>query len=282
MKKKETKEEIGSRTAKTGFKNEDVILSFFNSWKINKISQDFLKFICNNENLSYKRIKGITAERIGGKGEKSDITVEIRTDTTTNIVGISLKKQEEKGYNHLGRREPNVYAEKFKFSETARIALYKYCGIAGYSPIELFEEGKISQKKYETYKDTPFKGKTHREGRGRFFFYELSREEQTALLYEFKDKQEMILTYVLKGEGSLQADYLIITKHTVEDKYIFHIETIEETIKRAKGEVLASKRGTVHLGKITAQRKGGTGGAWQLQFKWANIFPYRTDNKKLS
>lgn len=273
MRKIETKEEIGSRTAKTGFKNEDRILSLFQNWDKNESSQYFLKFICKNENISYESIKRIGAEKIGGRGGKADITIEIITATTIKKIGISLKKQEEKGYNHIDRREPGFFADKFNFSETARLALYKYCGIAGYSPVELYEKGKISQKEYETYKDTPHKGKTHSEGRGRFFLYELNNEEQNVLLNEFKNKQEMILAYILKGEGSLKADYLIITKHTADDEYLFHIETIEETIIRARGNVLASKRGSIHFGKMTAQRKGGTGGAWQIQFKWSNIFP---------
>ncbi|MHA1821952.1 MAG: hypothetical protein ACTSVC_15875 [Promethearchaeota archaeon] len=271
MKEKEDKVKRGSRTAKGGFLNEEIILKYFKEWKTNKYGKRFLKEICKYERIDFNLVKEINVNRVGGKGGKADLVLEI--PLFNKRLGISLKKQEEQGYNHIDRRSAQFFAEKFKFSDIAKLGLYKYCGVEGYSPLELFESKKISEEEYSALKDTPLKGKTHREGKGHFYFYELTKDEQKALLDEFKNKQIQILNFILKGEGKFKADYLIITKHIGEDQYLFYLEPINKTIERAKGTVTPSKRGTIHMGKITIQRKGGTGGATQIQFKWKNIFP---------
>ena len=54
---KESKEEIGSRTAKTGFQNEDKILEMFKNYKNDPISQKWIRYISERDRYISERDK---------------------------------------------------------------------------------------------------------------------------------------------------------------------------------------------------------------------------------
>lgn len=270
---KETWEEIGSRTAKGGFKNEKEVANKFNNWKEDEDAQFWLQSM---EYLLHE-IDSVSAEPLGGQ-YKADVIVQVtKKDKSITKERISCKKQNKQGYNHIERRTVDFYTDQFGFCDITRVGLKKFCGEAGFSPQELFENGKISQTKYQQLQDTPLtRKKPPKEGAGgRFFIEELTTEERMAILEEFTSKLDEILSFILKGEGEFGADWMLITMKP-NDELLFYLEPIEHAIERAKeGGVRQSRRkkSSFKIGTITVQRKGGTGGATNLQFKWTNIFP---------
>ncbi|MHA1878651.1 MAG: hypothetical protein ACTSUC_19580 [Promethearchaeota archaeon] len=269
---------IGSRTAKSGFVNETIIIDKFNNWKDEEISQNWLEFISRNEGFNIADVTSIKADKIAGR-HKSDILLTITLKNGSEYkTGISLKKQDERGYNHIHREDPVSFSNRFNFDSIAKTALLKYCGYQGFSPYDMYKKKKISSDVYYQCDDIPEK-KTHREGTGRFFFDELTQREQKSLLKSFQRNIDSIMEYILRtGKSqSYPADYVICTK-IVDEGILFRIETINEIIRRAlhNGQVRLSgktKHPSIHIGRITVQRKGGTMGASDIQFKWTNIFP---------
>ena len=274
-KKKETRADIGSRTAKEGYDNEEHIMEKINNWKSDQESRDWINFICEIKKIDINDIINIKCSDIPGT-KKSDLRILIETKEEKFTFGIQAKKQNKQGYNHLGRRKVEEYVEKFNFSTNTALGLKKYCGVTGYSPSDLFKSGKLKETEYLNCKDIPEK-KTHSEGTGRFYFSELEKIEQDSIKKDFREKADEIFRYILVGSGEYKVDFMIITKKT--DDLEYHIETIEQTIERAKESteeefINVSRFDNFKMGKhITVQKKGGTGGADYLQFKWTNIFP---------
>ncbi|MFX0107351.1 MAG: hypothetical protein ACFE7R_03640 [Candidatus Hodarchaeota archaeon] len=268
----ESWEEIGSRTAKGGFSNEDRVEKKFNNWEDDNEAKAWLVQM----RYTLDEIDSVTVRKIGGRN-KADILVTISLlDGNQNQERISCKKQNKNGYNHIGRNSVDFYSDKFGFTPVTRRGLKKFCGDTGHSPVELFDQGKITQKEYEQLKAIPQKRKKPaKEAKGgRFYFEELKEEEQKSILEDFKANLQKILNFIIRGEGEYQADWMLITK-SIDGIHQYHLETVDESLMRAWGEVRKSKetKSSFRIGSITVQRKGGTGGATNLQFKWSNIFP---------
>lgn len=79
----------------------------------------------------------------------------------------------------------------------------------------------------------------------------------------------LILNDILKGRGQFASEwFLVILK--LENKIEWVLKPINEVINFYGGEVMFSPQGSLKIGKVTMQRKGGDGGresAKMLQFK---------------
>lgn len=79
----------------------------------------------------------------------------------------------------------------------------------------------------------------------------------------------LILNDILKGRGQFASEwFLVILK--LENKIEWVLKPINEVINFYGGEVMFSLQGSLKIGKVTMQRKGGDGGresAKMLQFK---------------
>nr|WP_270969594.1 hypothetical protein [Campylobacter upsaliensis] len=79
----------------------------------------------------------------------------------------------------------------------------------------------------------------------------------------------LILNDILKGRWQFASEwFLVILK--LEDKIEWVLKPINEVINFYGGEVMFSPQGSLKIGKVTMQRKGGDGGresAKMLQFK---------------
>ena len=167
----ETRAEIGSRTAKEGFNNEEDLRTLFSSWKQSDTAKDMLKSM----GFDLHSIKHIDAIKKGGKS-KTDIQLRVKLkDSTQKIVNLSLKKQNLQGYNHIGRTTVDNYCDLFGFSEITRRALKKYCGVKGFTPEDLLSKGEISKEKYLSLREVKL-NKQHTESGRRFFIDELEKK----------------------------------------------------------------------------------------------------------
>lgn len=71
----------------------------------------------------------------------------------------------------------------------------------------------------------------------------------------------------LRGRGALDADWVLVTRKK-EDKIDWVLKDINFVCNFfAKGNVEITKRSNLKIGRMTAQRKGGTPDPKSLQFK---------------
>ena len=235
--------QLGSETAQGGFRNEEDVVRRFNNWKSDLMAQEWLKSM----GYSISEIELVEAMKVSGS-YKADIQVQIQ-------VTIKLKKEIDcqnlqvklvsnlTGFNQIDKRWVRNYKELWGISDEVEKLLMYFSG-------EL----------------RPYKANT-RDNR-RMFVDEFSEEEQNILLNFFKENKTLILADILKGRGRFSAEWMLVVLKTADTKWA--LKPMNYVLNFYDGEVLISPRGSVHIGKITIQRKGGDNGrdtANMLQFK---------------
>ncbi|MCR2115703.1 hypothetical protein CUPS3783_07215 [Campylobacter upsaliensis] len=79
----------------------------------------------------------------------------------------------------------------------------------------------------------------------------------------------LILNDILKGRGQFASEWFLVILR-LENKIEWVLKPINEVINFYGGEVMFFPQGSLKIGKVTMQRKGGDGGresAKMLQFK---------------
>ena len=104
----------------------------------------------------------------------------------------------------------------------------------------------------------------------RTFLNEMSQTDQDKLVDFVKRNKILIISDLLKGRGEFSADWtLVILKINGESKWV--LKSINEVMNVfGAGDVRITGQGSLKIGKIGMQRKGGDGGresAKMLQFK---------------
>jgi len=246
-KKKNLKEMIalGSKTAKAGFSNEKDVINRFNDWKNDKIAQEWLSAM----NYKVDDIEYVKASKVRGQ-YKADIQVRI-------TITIKLKLQEDvqnlqvklvsnpQGFNQIDKRKIDKYVELWNIPKDITQIL------------KLFT-GEIALTK-----------KDSRDPR-RMFLDEMSQSDQDKLIKFIKENKILIVSDLLKGRGEFSADWtLVILKLNGESKWI--LKSINHVMNVfGSGDIRITREGSLKIGKIGMQRKGGDGGresAKMLQFK---------------
>lgn len=246
-KKRNLKEMIalGSKTAKGGFSNEQDVIDRFNNWEKDKVAQEWLVEM----NYKVEDIEFVKAVKVRGQ-YKADIQVKI-------MVLIKLKKQEDiqnlqiklvsnpQGFNQIDKRWVDKYVVLWNIPQDITKIL------------KLFT-GELNQTKHNL-----------RDPR-RIFLDEMSIEDQNKLLNFFEENKILIVSDLLKGRGEFSADWtLVILKINGTSKWV--LRSINEVMNIfGSGNIHITDKGSLKIGKITMQRKGGDGGrptAKMLQFK---------------
>ncbi len=246
-KKKNLKEMIalGSKTAKAGFSNEQDVIDRFNNWESDKIAQEWLA------EMSYKidDIEYVKASKVRGQ-YKADIQVRI-------TIVIKLKSQEDvqnlqvklvsnpQGFNQIDKRKIDKYVELWNIPKDITQIL------------KLFT-GEIKPTK-----------KDLRDSR-RMFLDEMDQSDQDKLVKFVKENKILIVSDLLKGRGEFSADWtLVVLKLNGESKWV--LKSINHVMNVfGSGDIRITREGSLKIGKIGMQRKGGDGGresAKMLQFK---------------
>ena len=104
----------------------------------------------------------------------------------------------------------------------------------------------------------------------RMFLDEMSKSDQDKLINFFNKNKILIISDLLKGRGEFSADWtLVILKINGESKWT--LKSINHVMNVfGNGDIRITKEGSLKIGKIGMQRKGGDGGrntANMLQFK---------------
>ena len=99
---------------------------------------------------------------------------------------------------------------------------------------------------------------------------EMDKSDQEKIIKFFEKNKILIVSDLLKGRGEFSADWvLVILKANNESRWI--LKSINEAMNVfGSGNVRTTDRGSLKIGKILMQRKGGDNGrdtAKMLQFK---------------
>jgi len=245
MLKMEDKVLLGSETAKGGFRNEDDVINKFNNWKNEKVAQDWLV------KMGYviKEIEFVKAVKISGN-YKTDVQVQvtIKLKEAIDCENLSIKLvSNPKGFNQIDKREVDKYVEMWKIPKDVEEILRLFTG-------------KISSRKDIELKDSR-----------RMFLTEMTEKERDKLVNFFSKNKILVISDILKGRDKFSADWMLIILKKKKNSYEWVLKDINTVMNVfGQGDVIITDRGSLRIGKITMQRKGGDGGresAKMLQFK---------------
>ncbi len=235
----------GSQTAKDGFANEKDIVEKFNNWQEDGEAKLWLKI------MGYKLDEIEYVEAIVLSGYKTDVQVQVtvKLKKTIDVENLQVKLvSNARGKNQIDKRWIDKYAEMWSMPEDVKTILKKYTG---------------------EINPTVKKPKDPR----RTFINEFSETNQNILLGWLSENKCLIVNDILKGRGKFAAEWMLVAQKT-EENTRWVLKPINVVINHfGGGKVIITKRGSVKIGHITMQRKGGDGGketAKKLQF---NINP---------
>ncbi len=231
----------GSNTARAGFQNEDDVVEKFNNWKIDIDAQSWLKIM----EYDLDEIEKIEAVKITGS-HKADVQVKIKIFLKDVIAAenISIKLvSNPQGFNQIDKRWVSKYEEMWAIPKDVVYAL------------KLFT-GEISPT------TTPTKDPR------RMFFYEIEEGLRVKVVNFFEQNKIMVMSDILKGRDKMAASWMLIYQKPTNMWTLLPIAVVMNFY--ATGDVRITNLGSLKIGKVTMQRKGGDGGrdtAKMLQFK---------------
>lgn len=123
--------------------------------------------------------------------------------------------------------------------------------------------GEISPSSFQSKLSSPLRKKN------RIFLDQLPRKYIEKIIRFFETNRILIVSDVLKGRGGLSADWMLVTIAEAKTTILRYIlRDINFTMNFfGQGQVKISPKGSLKIGKITMQRKGGTPDPSKLQFK---------------
>lgn len=186
------------------------------------------------------------------KKADAQVRIIIKIANILKIENLSLKKaNSDADYNQIDKRTVDDYQEMWKFDD--EIAFW----------VKLFT-GELNPKKY-TRKTGVKKFRDKR----RLFLNEMPDEIQEKIISFFEKNRIIIISDIIKGRGGLSADWMLVTRINKETKMTtWTLKDINHVMNFfGGGEIRISPKGSLYIGKITMQRKGGTPDPTKIQFK---------------
>ncbi len=239
------KELLGSETAKSGFRNEEEIINKFNNWEKDKIAQDWLIAM----NYKVDEIESVFAVKITGN-YKTDVQVQvtIKLKKAIDCENLSIKLvSNSQGFNQIDKREIDKYVEMWKIPKDIEEILRLFTG-----------------------KKTPRKTKGLSDSR-RMLLTEMPKKDQLKIVNFFDKNKILIISDILKGRDKFSADWILVILKKNKDNYEWVLKDINTAMNIfGQGDVRITEQGSLKIGQIGMQRKGGDAGresAKMLQFK---------------
>lgn len=172
-----------------------------------------------------------------------------------NVEWISAKKFTA-DFNQIDKRWVDAYAKKWKMPDIISGILKKYCGESGYRPVDI-----LSDDELKSVSD-----------RRRFTMNELPQKDRETVLDYFESNKKRIIRDVVSGTGRASAKWMLIVEEKNGAPVRSAVIPIGKVISYCMGGASITNRGTLRLGGLTIQRKGGDAGrstAQMLQFKFS-------------
>jgi len=239
------KQLFGSETAKGGFRNEDDVIGKFNNWKNDKISRDWLV------SMGYiiKEIEYVKAVKISGN-YKTDVQVQvtIKLRDAIDCENLSIKLvSNPQGFNQIDKREIDKYIKMWNIPKDIENILFLFTG-----------------------KKIPKKIKKLNDSR-RMFLTEMSKKDQLKIVDFFSKNKILVVSDILKGRDKFTVDWMLVILKKDSESYEWALKDINTVMNIfGRGDVRITKQGSLKIGEIGMQRKGGDGGresSKMLQFK---------------
>ena len=232
----------GSLTAKEGFKNEKTVCEKFNQWKKDKDAQQWLVIMKYN----LQEIEFVKAVVLHGYKTDVNVQIQIKLKQSINTENIQVKLvSNQKGFNQVDKRWLKNYKEMWNIPEK----IYKLL-------------------QYFTGEILPYKKST--KDKRRMFLTEMTEEERQNIIDWFEYNKTLILSDIIKGRGEFAAEWILVAQKTENDAKWILVNINQALQHYSEGKTKISTRGSINLGRITVQRKGGDNGretANMLQFK---------------
>lgn len=181
-------------------------------------------------------------------GYKTDVNVQIqiKLKQSINTENIQVKLvSNQKGFNQVDKRWLKNYKEMWNIPEK----IYKLL-------------------QYFTGEILPYKKST--KDKRRMFLTEMTEEERQNIIDWFEYNKTLILSDIIKGRGEFAAEWILVAQKTENDAKWILVNINQALQHYSEGKTKISTRGSINLGRITVQRKGGDNGretANMLQFK---------------
>lgn len=235
---------LGSKTAKSGFENEDDVVAKFNNWQKDLDAQEWLIA------MDYKinEIESVTAVKVPGH-HKADVQVQvsIKLKKAIGLENISLKLvTTSTGFNQIDKREIDKYVEMWGIPSDIEEALRLFTG--------------KTKPTIKGLKDPR-----------RMLLTEMPEKIQNKIVEFFSKNKILIISDLLKGNDEFSADWFMVVWKVPNENPKWIIKDINFVLNfYGDGEVRITKQGSLAIGKIGMQRKGGDGGrpsSQMLQFK---------------
>ncbi|MDR0832288.1 MAG: hypothetical protein LBM99_05275 [Bacillales bacterium] len=234
------KQMLGSQTAKDGFANEKDIANKFNTWQIDEDAQRWLVIMKYN----LDEIEFVKAVVLHGYKADVNVQITIKLKTIIDIENLSIKLvSNPKGFNQIDKRPVDHYNTKLNWNIPTDII----------NILKRFT-GEIKPNIMHT-----------RDSR-RMFIDEFTKIEQDLLFGFIKQNKSMILNDTLRGRGNFTAEWMLVAQK-VNKNARWVLKNINEVINFYDGEIKISAKGSIKIGNVLIQRKGGTPDPTSLQFK---------------
>ena len=222
----------GSQTAKNGFRNEQEICDKFNQWQVDKEAEQWLS-IMQYDLTEIEKVKAVVLH-----GYKADVNVQIqiklKSAIDTENIQVKLVSN-KKGFNQVDKRWLSHYQDMWSIPDD----IYKLL-------------------QYYTGEIKPYKQDV-RDLR-RMFVDEFTNEEQKNLLKWFQNNKTLILSDIIKGRGQYSAEWVLVAQK-LDNNARWILVNINEALQHySNGDVRISPRGSIYIGNVTVQRKGGDNG----------------------
>ena len=236
----------GSETAKGGFKTEDDIVSKFNNWEKDEDAQKWLEIM----GYPLKEIEKVVAVKVPG-GNKADvqaqITIYMKKIIAAENISVKLVSNPQ-GYNQVDKRWVDAYVELWEIPADIVRALKLFTG-ENLPPAEM--RGRVRDRR-------------------RMFLDEMPQAVQEKVVAFFEKNKMLVVSDILKGRGKFSAGWLLVAlKGKTKSRWI--LKNINQAMNfYGSGETRITSQGSLKIGRITIQRKGGDAGrptARMLQFK---------------
>ena len=235
---------LGSRTAKRGFETERNVVDKFNNWRDDEDAQQWFTIM----GYDLKEIEKIKAIIITG-GHKTDVQVQITIYLKEAIAveNISVKLvSNPQGFNQVDKRWVDRYVEMWNIPENITRALKLFTG-----------------------EIKPTRGNL-RDPR-RMFLDEMDTQTQELIVNFFSENKILIVSDILKGSDEFLVNWMMVALKKKNENPEWVLKHINHALNVfGGGEVRITHRGSLRIGEIKMQRKGGDAGrdtAKMLQFK---------------
>jgi len=233
---------LGSTTAKGGFRNEDDVVSKFNNWKNDEDAQKWLEIM----GYPIKEIEKVMAIKL--HGYKTDVQVQITIYLKKAIVAENLSVKlvsNPQGFNQVDKRWVDSYAKMWDMPQDVVKILKLFTG-----EIRPTRSGLRDSR--------------------RMFFDEMTESDQKKIIDFFTKNKFLVVSDILKGRGKFSAGWMLVALiANGETRWV--LKSINHAMNIfSNGEVKITSHGSLKIGKITMQRKGGDAGrptSNMLQFK---------------